>query len=169
MKNAYTAGILTVSDGVSRGEKEDTAGPAISRVLSENGFNVLVRKTVPDERVKIEDMITHWCDVTGLDLVITTGGTGPSPRDVTPEATLAVLHRLIPGIPEAMRLRGLESTPRAMLSRAVAGTRGESLIINLPGSLSAVNQAMEVISPVLRHLLDKLKGDPTPCGLGGGG
>ncbi len=160
----YTAGILTISDSASKGEKEDIAGPSISGLLEENGFNVLLHKVIPDDRTRIEEVLTNWCDSAGVDLIITTGGTGLSPRDVTPEATLAVLQRIIPGIPEAMRIKGLESTPRAMLSRAVAGTRGETLIINLPGSMSAVRQGMDVILPVLKHLLDKVKGDPRPCG-----
>ncbi len=164
MTPVYTAGVLTVSDSASRGEREDTAGPYIVRKLEENHCNVLLHKAVPDNSEQIEKTLMDWCNRADVDLIITTGGTGPSPTDVTPDATMAVIEREIPGIPEAMRLKGLESTPRAMLSRAVAGIRGGTLIINLPGSPSAVKQGMKVILPVLGHLMDKIKGDPTPCG-----
>ena len=160
----YKAGILTVSDSACSGNRTDTTGPAITAGIEQmEGFMVQFSHVVPDDSERIAALIVEWADERGIDLVITTGGTGLSPRDVTPEATAQVIHREIPGIAEAMRLHGLESTPRAMLSRAVAGVRGRTLIINLPGSPAGVREGMDVIKPILRHALDKINGDPTPC------
>jgi molybdenum cofactor synthesis domain-containing protein len=159
----YTAGVLTVSDSAARGDRRDESGPAIRRLLEQHGYNVLLHKTVPDEVQDVRDILIKWIDKTSLDIIITTGGTGLSPRDITPEATKSVIEREVPGIAEAIRIRGLDSTPRAMLSRGVAGVQGKTLIINLPGSPSAIVQGMEVLLPVLKHALDKIKGDPTPC------
>jgi molybdenum cofactor synthesis domain-containing protein len=159
----YTAGVLTVSDSAARGDRRDESGPAIRRLLEQHGYNVLLHKTVPDEVQDVRDILIKWIDKTSLDIIVTTGGTGLSPRDITPEATKSVIEREVPGIAEAIRIRGLDSTPRAMLSRGVAGVQGKTLIINLPGSPSAVIQGMEVLLPVLKHALDKIKGDPTPC------
>jgi molybdopterin adenylyltransferase len=159
----YTAGVLTVSDSAARGNRRDESGPVIRHMLQQHGYNVLLHKTVPDEVQDVRDILIKWIDNNSLDVIITTGGTGLSPRDITPEATKSIIERDVPGIAEAVRIRGLDSTPRAMLSRGVAGVQGKALIINLPGSPSAVVQAMEVILPVLKHALDKIKGDPTPC------
>jgi molybdopterin adenylyltransferase len=159
----YTAGVLTVSDSAASGDRRDESGPVIRHLLEQHGYNVLLHKTVPDEVQDVRDILIKCIDNTSLDVIITTGGTGLSPRDITPEATKSVIEREVPGIAEAVRIRGLYSTARAMLSRGIAGVRGKTLVINLPGSPSAVVQGMEVILPVLKHALDKIKGDPTPC------
>ncbi len=163
-KKTYNAGILTVSDSACEGTREDTTGPVITDLINQlEGFRVGYSHAVPDDADRIAALLVEWADERDVDLVITTGGTGLSPRDVTPEATAKVIHREIPGMAEAMRLKGLESTPRAMLSRAVAGVRGRTLIINLPGSPGGVREGMDVIMPVLKHALDKINGDPKPC------
>lgn len=130
---SYTAAVITVSDLGSRGQRADTSSPAVAAMLGEAGFEVVYRAIVPDEQEQISAELTACADERHIDLIVTTGGTGLSPHDVTPEATLAVLEREIRAIPVAMWVEGLRHTPRAMLSRAVAGTRGSSLIINLPG------------------------------------
>ena len=165
----YTAGVLTVSDSAARGDRRDESGPAIRHLLERHGCNVLSHKTVPDEVQDVRCILIKWADDASLDIIVTTGGTGLFPRDITPEATKSVIEREVPGISEAIRIRGLDSTPRAMLSRGIAGVRGKTLIINLPGSPSAATQGMEVILPVLGHALDKIKGDPTPCRQDGSG
>jgi molybdopterin adenylyltransferase len=159
----YTAGVLTVSDSAAGGDASDESGPVISRLLEQHGYNVLLYKAVPDELQDVRDILITWIDRTSLDIIVTTGGTGLSPRDITPEATKSIIEREVPGIAEAIRIKGLDSTPRAMLSRGIAGVRGKTLIINLPGSPLAVVQGMDVILPVLKHALDKIKGDTTPC------
>jgi len=160
----FPAGIITVSDKGSRGEREDRSGPEIRKILSELPFvQVVAQDTVPDDETSIRHKITEYTDTKKIALVITTGGTGVSPRDVTPEATLSVLHREIPGMAEAMRRASAEKTPHAMISRAVVGTRGESLIINLPGSPRAARENLEVLLPALLHTLKKIQGDPTDC------
>ena len=130
----YRAAVITVSDKGSVGERVDTSGPAGRAMLEGAGYEVVYTSIVPDDKLKIGQELTHCADALGCDLVLTTGGTGLSPRDVTPEATRAVLHREIPAIPQAMLYASLAITPRAMLSRAVAGTRGNCLVVNLPGS-----------------------------------
>lgn len=132
-------------------------------MLARYGYNVFLYKTVPDEVQNVRDILIKWTDITHLDIIVTTGGTGLSPRDITPEATKSIIERTIPGIAETIRIKGLDSTPRAMLSRGIAGVRDKTLIINLPGSPSAVSHGMEVILPVLEHALNKIKGDTTPC------
>jgi molybdopterin adenylyltransferase len=159
----FTVGILTISDKGSRGEREDKSGKTIREILS--GVDVLIvdHDIVPDEKELIARELVKWADRDNLDVVITTGGTGLTPRDVTPEATLAVVDRVVPGFAEAMRAESLKKTPHAMLSRAVVGTRGKCLIINLPGSPRAVRECLEVILPALPHAVETLKGQSDEC------
>lgn len=160
---SFRAGILTISDSAYNGQRTDGSGPLIRRMLHQEGYEVRTQEIVPDEQHAIEKTLVAWTDGGMVDVIISTGGTGLSPRDVTPEATRSVIDREVPGIVEAVRIRGLDDTPRAMLSRAVAGIRAQTLIVNLPGSPAAVQQGMEVILPVLTHALKKIKGDRTPC------
>jgi len=156
-------GILTVSDKGARGEREDKSGPAIREMMEAAGGEIVRAKIVPDEQDEIRAALLEWSDE-GLDLILTTGGTGFSPRDWTPEATKAVLDRETPGIAEAMRRAGMEKTPTAMLSRAAAGIRKRTLIVNLPGSEKAVRESLEAILPALPHGVEVLKGTASECG-----
>lgn len=161
------AGVLTLSDRSSRGEYKDLSGPAIVEALeSRSEFNIqwVFRDILPDEESMIMETLRRWSDEEKLDLLLTTGGTGPAPTDRTPEATRAVIDMEIPGIPEAMRVAGFNRTPTAALTRGLAGVRGRTLIINLPGSPKAVRENMEVLFGFLEHLLLKIKGDPSECG-----
>ena len=158
----YRIAILTASDKGSAGLREDRSGPVIAGALSAIG-TVVATVIVPDDRTSIAGPLRQWADRDGIDLVLTSAGTGLSPRDITPEATLDVLERLVPGIPEAMRAYSMTLTNRAMLSRAVAGTRGRTLIINLPGSPRAVSECLEVIVPVLPHALGILTAQEGEC------
>ncbi|MHB8577980.1 MAG: MogA/MoaB family molybdenum cofactor biosynthesis protein [Dehalococcoidia bacterium] len=150
-------GVLTVSDKGSRGERDDTSGAAIRELLATIGAEVAAYSVVPDERDRIAAQLRAWADDLALDAVLTTGGTGLSSRDVTPEATRAVLDYEVPGIAEAMRAEGLRHTPMSMLSRALAGVRGRTLIVNLPGSERAVRQNLAVVLPVLQHAAETLR------------
>lgn len=150
--------VLTISDKGSRGEREDTSGKVIFEAIAQLGGDVTVYEIVPDERERIQEMLAEWADEGSVDVVITTGGTGLAPRDVTPAATLAVLDYEVPGLAEAMRAESLKKTPNAMLSRMVAGVRGHTLIVNLPGSPKAVRECMEVIQPALPHAVETLRG-----------
>ena len=156
-------GILTVSDKGSRGEREDRSGRAIRETIEAAGGEVVRYRVVPDETGQIRAALVEWADE-GIDLVLTTGGTGFSPRDWTPEATKAVIERETPGISEAIRLAGLKKTPTAMLSRAVAGIRKSTLIVNLPGSEKAVRESLEAILKALPHGIEILKGKAGECG-----
>ncbi|MFH1059683.1 MAG: MogA/MoaB family molybdenum cofactor biosynthesis protein [Pseudomonadota bacterium] len=160
----HRAAILTVSDKASQGRRDDTAGPALLQELALAGIQVAVSEVVPDEPAQISAALMRYADQMDLALVLTTGGTGLSPRDVTPEATLAVATRLVPGLAEAMRAEGLRQTPHAMLSRGVAVIRGATLIVNLPGSPKGALEGVAVILPALGHALDKLRGDTRDCG-----
>ncbi|MGO9612013.1 MAG: molybdenum cofactor biosynthesis protein B [Dissulfurispiraceae bacterium] len=155
-----TVAVLTLSDKASKGERVDESGPAIVEMLGALGvvkyFDILA-----DERELIRERLLQYIDK--VDLILTTGGTGLSPRDVTPEATIDVIEREVPGIAEAMRMEGLKKTRRSMLSRAVAGVKGKTLIVNLPGSPAAVRENLEVILHVLPHAIEKIKGSAEDC------
>ena len=155
----YTAAVITVSDKGFRGERVDTSGPNLCEILKDRGFEVVYFALVPDESERIQAELRKCADALGIALVLTTGGTGFSPRDITPEATLAVVERLAPGIPEAMRAESMKITPKGCLSRSVAGIRGRTLIINLPGSRKAsAENILAVIDPV-QHGLEILLGE----------
>lgn len=162
--NPITAGIITVSDKGSKGERADLSGPAIEELV--RSINAVVESyvIVPDEKEQIKASIIHMSDKLNINLIFTTGGTGFSQRDVTPEATMEVIQKHVPGIPEVMRAKSLQITPKAMLSRAQAGIRGRSLIINLPGSPKGVRENLEAILPALRHGIEILIGEASECG-----
>ncbi len=155
-------GVLTVSDRSARGEREDLGGPAVAEAVVKGlaGAVVVERAVVPDDRPLIAATLQRWADELGLDLILTTGGTGFAPRDVTPEATLDVVERLAPGLAEAMRAASLRITPHAMLSRVAAGIRGRTLIVNLPGSPKGAVENLAVILPVLPHAIELLREAP---------
>ena len=156
MSKEYKTAILTISD--SRSEKNDLSGDAIQHVMTVEGFEINARSIVIDEKVLIESHLIEWSDSGDFDLILTTGGTGLGARDVTPEATLAVLDVEVPGISEAMRYQTLKKTPLSMLSRSISGIRSGCLIINLPGSPKAVTECLEVIMPALSHGLEMISG-----------
>ena len=159
----YTAAVITVSDKGNAGERTDTSGPAVREMLERDGWNVLSATIVPDEFEMIKAELVRCSYTLSACLVVTTGGTGFSRRDVTPEATDAVINRSVPGIPEAMRAASLNKTPRGMLSRGTAGLRGETLIINLPGSEKAARENLEAVLPALKHGIDMLRGTKGEC------
>lgn len=165
MTNRIRAAILTVSDKGSRGERIDQSGPALSRWLTERNVEVEIAASamVADEQPLIVQALRQWSDSSGVDLILTTGGTGLSPRDVTPEATLQVLDRVIDGFSEAMRAASLAKTPYAMLSRAVCGIRNRTLILNLPGSPAGAVENLEAVWSAVPHAIRKLQGDPEDC------
>ncbi len=160
----FRVGILTVSDKGSRGERVDEAGPAIRDMVEDAGWEVFALEVVPDELDAIADALRRLADTEHAELILTTGGTGMSPRDLTPEATRAVIDREAPGFAEAMRAASMRITPHAMLSRAVSGIRGCTLIVNLPGSPRAVRENLAVILPAIPHGLEKLGGSNRDCG-----
>ena len=160
----FTVGVLTVSDKGAAGDRQDKSGAVIREILSSMDARIINYDVIPDEKELIAAKLVKWADEDNLDILITTGGTGLTTRDVTPEATLAVVDRIVPGFAEAMRAESLKKTPHAMLSRAVAGTRGECLIINLPGSPKAVRECLEVVMPALPHAVETLKGQSDECG-----
>lgn len=158
-----TVGILTLSDKGARGEREDLSGVEIKRLVADIPAEVKAYEVIPDEKFLIKDKLIEYADELGLDVIITTGGTGVSPRDVTPDATLEVIDKEIPGMAEVMRSESLKKTPRAMISRAVVGLRGRTLIINLPGSPKGVKENLSAILPAISHAVEKIKGDPSEC------
>jgi molybdopterin adenylyltransferase len=158
--NEIRFGILTVSDRSSQGVRPDASGPALEGIVTGQGGLIIHRQIVPDEMETIRKTLEYWSDSGVLDVILTTGGTGFGPRDVTPEATLAVIQRAAPGLAEAMRFSSLQATPHAMLSRATAGIRGRTLIVNLPGSPKGAMENLQVILPVLPHAVELLRNDP---------
>jgi molybdopterin adenylyltransferase len=155
--------VLTISDKASRGERTDRSGPALATRLTEAGFVVVHEAVVADEQDQIASLLCHYSDANPVALIFTSGGTGVAPRDVTPEATLSVIHRPVPGMAEAMRAASMLKTPHAMISRGVVGIRGKTLIVNLPGSPRGALENLEVILPALPHALSKIQGDATDC------
>jgi molybdopterin adenylyltransferase len=158
-----TAAVLTISDKGAKGQRKDESGALVADLLREAGYTVEKYGIVPDDEQKIAECLIEWVDTEGIRLIVTTGGTGVSPTDVTPEAMLRVVEFQIPGMAEAMRAASMEKTPHAMLSRAMAGVRKTSLIINLPGSPAGARENLTAILPALSHGLDKIGGDPTEC------
>jgi molybdopterin adenylyltransferase len=158
----YKAAVVTVSDKGAAGEREDKSGVVVREILEEAGIEVTRREIVPDEANLLSELMVALCDQ-GIDLIVTTGGTGVSPRDVTPEATLAVIDREVPGLAEAMRAASGQVTPHAMLSRAVCGLRGAALIINLPGSPKGARENLEVVMPAVPHALEVAAGEVSEC------
>jgi molybdenum cofactor synthesis domain-containing protein len=157
------AAVLTISDKGSRGEREDASGPAVCELLKQAGITLVHSDIIPDEQDCIARRLEACCDEMRCDLVVTTGGTGVAPRDVTPEATRQVIERELPGFGEAMRMESLKITPHAVISRAMAGIRGRSLIINLPGSPKAARENLATVLPAIAHTISKIQGDPSDC------
>ncbi|RQW84395.1 MAG: MogA/MoaB family molybdenum cofactor biosynthesis protein [Geobacter sp.] len=157
------AGILTLSDKGARGERTDLSGPALTEWLCSRGVETAAYEMIPDEMELISAKLSEWADSGMLDIILTTGGTGVSPRDVTPEATVKILEREIPGLGELMRSRSLSKTSSASLSRAVAGIRGRTLIINLPGSPKGAVENIEAVWDAIPHAVAKIQGDPSDC------
>ena len=159
----FRAGVLTMSDKGSRGERVDESGDIAFHMLEDQGFEITERSIVPDKEEDIISTLIDWCDNKKLSLIVTSGGTGLSPTDVTPQAMSKVIKFEVPGIAEAMRAASLLKTPHAMISRAMAGVRGTCLIINLPGSPKGVKENLEVVLPALKHAISKLSGDMSDC------
>ena len=163
MEKEIRAGVLTISDKGSQGLRKDESGEIIFRMLKAQGFHIQQRKIIPDELQEIVDTLQAWVDRDRLSLIVTSGGTGLSPRDVTPQALREIVDYVIPGMAEAMRAASLVKTPHAMLSRAMAGVRQGCLIINLPGSPGGARDNLSVVLPALNHAISKLAGDPSDC------
>lgn len=161
---SLTCGILTLSDKGSRGERQDSSGPLLRELLTAQGFVVTAYEILPDQAELIAAKLAAWADELRLALIVTTGGTGVSPSDRTPEATRQVIEREIPGLGEAMRAASLKKTPQAVWSRGIAGLRGQTLIINLPGSAKAAKENLEAVLPALAHGIEKIQGSTADCG-----
>lgn len=157
------AGILTLSDKGARGERTDLSGPALTDWLGRHGVETAVYEMIPDDMELISAKLAEWADSGAMDIILTTGGTGVSPRDVTPEATMKILERVIPGLGELMRFRSIAKTPSAAISRAVAGIRGRTLIVNLPGSPKGAVENLEAVWDAVPHAVAKIQGDPSDC------
>lgn len=155
--------VITLSDKGARGEREDQSGPIIAAMIESQGMVVIDRRIIPDEKEMIRRFLLECCDARQVDLILTTGGTGVGPRDVTPEATREVIDKEIPGMGEAMRRASAAVTPHAMISRALVGIRGRTLIINLPGSPRGARENLAVLLPALPHAIEKIKGDERDC------
>lgn len=158
--------VVTMSDLGSQGLREDRSGQALAERLGAEGYDVCSRTVIPDDYDRIKEVLVELSDIQGAALIVTTGGTGVSPRDVTPDATLSVIEKAVPGLAEAMRAASIAKTPHAMISRAVAGIRGKTLIINLPGSPKGAIENLEAILAALPHALDKIQGDKSDCANG---
>jgi molybdenum cofactor synthesis domain-containing protein len=163
MGKGFPTGVLTISDKGSQGKRDDESGRTAVRLLQEAGFSVVQTKIVPDDRQQIARTLTEWADKECLSLVVTSGGTGLSPSDLTPQAMKEIIDFEVPGMAEAMRAESLKRTPHAMISRAMAGVRKRCLIINLPGSPGGVRDNLSVVLPALKHALEKLGGDTADC------
>lgn len=164
MDKECRAGVLIISDKASQGLRKDESGKIVQEMLEKQGFYVHVREIIPDDIEQIVDTLVTWVDDDGLSLIITSGGTGLSPSDVTPQAMEKIIDYAVPGMAEAMRAASLEKTPHAMLSRAMVGVRQASLIVNLPGNPAGATDNLSVVLPALKHALSKLSGDPSDCG-----
>ena len=156
--------VLTISDSASRGEREDLSGPEARRILEEAGFDILGVEVLPDDRTRIQDRLRKACDHDRCRVVVTTGGTGLSPRDVTPDATERIMDREVPGMAEMMRIEGLRATPRAALSRGLVGIRASTLIVNLPGSVKGVRESLGALVPILPHAIQVIAASSLGCG-----
>ena len=161
--NQIASGVLTISDKGSRGERYDESGKTAAELLENAGFSCLIKEIIPDNRKQIADKLIDWADNKKLSLIVTSGGTGLSPSDVTPQAMQEVIDYEVPGMSEAMRAASLKKTPHAMISRAIAGVRGVCLIINLPGSPGGVKDNLSIVLPALWHAVSKLNGDTADC------
>ncbi len=163
-KKQYKAAVITLSDKGVIGERIDTSGPSIIKELQEKGYEIVEYMILPDEKEQLKTNLIHLCEDQKCQLIITTGGTGCSPRDITPEATNEILEKQVPGIAEAIRYKSMQITPRAMLGRGVSGIRNHTLIVNLPGSEKAVKESLEVIIDTLDHAMDTINGASGDCG-----
>jgi molybdenum cofactor synthesis domain-containing protein len=159
---SFAAAVLTTSDQGARGEREDTSGAVIKELLGSIGAEIVRYEVIPDDRERIAEHLRRWADGGAAQLIVTTGGTGLGPRDVTPQATLSVLDYEVPGIAEAMRTEGLKHTPMSMISRAVAGVRSKTLIVNLPGNPKGVRENLSAVLPVLQHAVELIAGEESP-------
>ncbi len=165
----FSSGVLTISDKGARGQRQDKSGQVIKDSLSSLGSRVVKYEIVPDEADIIAGKLTEWADSSSIDVILTTGGTGLGPRDVTPEATLSVIDKIVPGLAEAMRFKTFDKAPTAILSRAMAGVRKKCLIINLPGSPKAVRECLDVIMVAIPHAIEIIKGEVTEHAISGSG